>query len=93
MKPPAIWDMQVQCFVRFRSLNGASMKRSDDGDLDDDRAFDWLSLQYQLPPVDGGAARPTRVEDAVEGLQGFASFPTNIYIDRQGVVRHIHSGF
>jgi len=29
----------------------------------------------------------------IQGLEHFGGYPTTIYIDRSGVVRHIHSGF
>jgi thiol-disulfide isomerase/thioredoxin len=49
--------------------------------------------QIDYPIYIGGYDKTSKVEDAIKGLSGFASFPTTLYIDKKGTVRKIHSGF
>ena len=51
------------------------------------------SLNVPYPIVYGGLARKDIASEAFPQLNKIMSFPTSIFIDRQGNVRKIHSGF
>jgi thiol-disulfide isomerase/thioredoxin len=56
-----------------------------------DKFVRGLDLRY--PVLFAGRAASGAVEKVLEGLVGFQSYPTTIYLDRQGEVRKIYSGF
>ncbi|MEY4479109.1 MAG: hypothetical protein RL276_1414, partial [Bacteroidota bacterium] len=56
-----------------------------------DKFVRGLDLRY--PILFGGRAERGAVERTLEGLANFHSYPTTIYLDKQGKVRKIYSGF
>jgi thiol-disulfide isomerase/thioredoxin len=56
-----------------------------------DKFVRGLDLRY--PVLFGGRAERGAVERSLEGLANFHSYPTTIYLDKQGNVRKIYSGF
>lgn len=51
------------------------------------------ALDLRYPILFGGRAERGAVERTLEGLANFHSYPTTIYLDKQGKVRKIYSGF
>jgi len=51
--------------------------------------------QYDInyPMLVSGYAEKSFVESVIKGLQDFGGYPTTIYIDRQGKVGHVQTGF
>ena len=56
-----------------------------------DKFVRGLDLRY--PVLFAGRAERGAVERALDGLGNFHSYPTTIYLDKQGRVRKIYSGF
>jgi len=54
-----------------------------------------MSLEFKVnyPVLVGGSTDKENVAGVVNGLELFGGYPTTVYIDRNGVVRHIQSGF
>ena len=50
-----------------------------------------LNIQYEI--LFAGKSGIENVSKALPALEGFAAFPTTIFIDKKGNVRKIHSGF
>ena len=65
------------------------------GSADEQRkAARGISERYKLNyPLLVGGARGSKVGAVIKGLQDFMGYPTTLYIDRSGVVRHIQAGF
>ena len=59
------------------------------------KAFDRFRKQFGLeyPLLIGGTADKQVVVTSLPALQNFLSFPTTIFIDRNGIVQKIHTGF
>ena len=56
------------------------------------RTSERFKLNYPLL-VGGPRGDKSKVEAVIDGLQGFQGYPTTLYIDRSGTVRHIQAGF
>lgn len=50
-------------------------------------------FKVNYPMLVGGSADKKNVADVIEGLELFLGYPTTLYIDQSGLVRHIQSGF
>lgn len=56
-----------------------------------DKQFAQLDLQYK--PYFGGPSGKGRASDVFSMLSNISSYPTMIIVDKEGVVRKIHTGF
>ncbi|HYH15363.1 MAG TPA: TlpA family protein disulfide reductase, partial [Flavisolibacter sp.] len=52
-----------------------------------------FNVQYPMLVTGVTVTDPLRVEKTLPQLDRIAAFPTTIFIDKQGIVRKIHSGF
>jgi thiol-disulfide isomerase/thioredoxin len=54
-----------------------------------------MSREFKVnyPLLVGGSTDKKNVADVINGLELFGGYPTTLYIDRSGLVRHIQSGF
>jgi thiol-disulfide isomerase/thioredoxin len=54
-----------------------------------------MSREFKVnyPVLVGGPTDEKNVADVIEGLELFSGYPTTLYIDPSGLVRHIQSGF
>jgi thiol-disulfide isomerase/thioredoxin len=50
-------------------------------------------FKVNYPMLVGGFADKKNVADVIDGLELFLGYPTTLYIDKGGLVRHIQSGF
>ena len=73
---------------------GIAFERKDDFDYAK-RSLTQLKDRYNAgyPLLFGGAVGRENVAGALPELDNFSSYPTTIYIDKQGKVRKIHTGF
>lgn len=58
-------------------------------------AIQKVSRKYHLnyPLLMGGLKDNEKVEVLIDGLKDFKGYPTTLYIDRNGIVKHIQVGF
>ncbi len=49
--------------------------------------------KIDYPILVGGYTKKTKVADVFKGIKNFISFPTSLYIGKDGKVREIHAGF
>ncbi|NLY23636.1 MAG: TlpA family protein disulfide reductase [Bacteroidales bacterium] len=73
---------------------GIAFERKDDFDYAK-RAITQLKERYNTgyPILFGGEVGRESIAGALPELDNFSSYPTTIFIDRQGKVRRIHTGF
>lgn len=73
---------------------GISFERKDDPEYAR-KAISQLKERYDTgyPILFGGAVGKENVAGALPELDNFSSYPTTIFIDKQGKVRKIHTGF
>lgn len=73
---------------------GIAFERKDD-EAYAKKAIDQLKERYHTgyPILFGGAVGKENVAGALPELDNFSSYPTTIFIDKQGKVRTIHTGF
>ncbi len=50
-------------------------------------------FEVNYPLLVGGSIDKTKIATVIRGLELFKGYPTTIYIDRNGLVKHIQSGF
>lgn len=50
-------------------------------------------FNVNYPLLVGGIEKRTNVETVIKGLELFKGYPTTLYIDRKGLVKHIQGGF
>ena len=67
-------------------------RKSNERPLEAVRSFrDEFGVNYTV--LYGGPTEPAHVESVLHGLKCFAGYPTTVYIDRQGKVQSIQTGF
>lgn len=73
---------------------GIAFERKDDFDYAK-RAITQLKERYQAsyPILFGGEVGRESVDGVLPELENFSSYPTTLFIDKQGRVRKIHTGF